>query len=470
MPRPFDNLRGQLVLLIVAALAVAQTISLWLFVDERGLAVRAALGFEAAGRAANVALLLEEAPESLQQAILRAANSPLVRFDLSDIPAVDHESHADGGAVEARVRGLLGGANDREIRVELHEVEQGIPPMPHLAPEMAEMHLAMMRGELSAIEMQLSIALADGQWLNVGTRFERPPLQWPWASIVSFGITAAIILVSACWFLLTRLTGPLLRVSRAADRLGKGEAVDPLPLIGPSEVRGLTQAFNRMQARLTRFVADRTRLLAALGHDLRSPLTAMRVRAEMVDEDETRESLVASIEEMQEMVDATLAFARGMASSEVYETVDLKTYLKQLQADMIDGFTLDTANSISVRLRPPIGAPRPAQHHRERAALWRGGRRSPSYMTPNTSRYGSPTTDLGFPKPNSSKCSSRFFRLEKSRSRETGGTGLGLSIARTIVRAHGGDVALTNRTEGGLLVTVTLPLETEPDQQERNTS
>lgn len=469
MPRPFDNLRGQLVLLIVAALAVAQTISLWLFVDERGLAVRAALGFEAAGRAANVALLLEEAPESLQQAILRAANSPLVRFDLLDIPAVDHESHADGGAVEARVRGLLGGANDREIRVELHEVEQGIPPMPHLAPEMAEMHLAMMRGELSAIEMQLSIALADGQWLNVGTRFERPPLQWPWASIVSFGITAAIILVSACWFLLTRLTGPLLRVSRAADRLGKGEAVDPLPLIGPSEVRGLTQAFNRMQARLTRFVADRTRLLAALGHDLRSPLTAMRVRAEMVDEDETRESLVASIEEMQEMVDATLAFARGMASSEVYETVDLKTYLKQLQADMIDGFTLDTANSISVRLRPQ-SVRRALRNIIENAQRYGGGAEvtfvhDAEYVQIRVSDNGP-----GVPEAELEQVFEPFFRLEKSRSRETGGTGLGLSIARTIVRAHGGDVALTNRTEGGLLVTVTLPLETEPDQQERNTS
>ena len=469
MPRPFDNLRGQLVLLIVAALAVAQTISLWLFVDERGLAVRAALGFEAAGRAANVALLLEEAPESLQQAILRAANSPLVRFDLSDIPAVDHESHADGGAVEARVRGLLGGANDREIRVELHEVEQGIPPMPHLAPEMAEMHLAMMRGELSAIEMQLSIALADGQWLNVGTRFERPPLQWPWASIVSFGITAAIILVSACWFLLTRLTGPLLRVSRAADRLGKGEAVDPLPLIGPSEVRGLTQAFNRMQARLTRFVADRTRLLAALGHDLRSPLTAMRVRAEMVDEDETRDSLVASIEEMQEMVDATLAFARGMASSEVYETVDLKTYLKQLQADMIDGFTLDTANSISVRLRPQ-SVRRALRNIIENAQRYGGGAEvtfvhDAEYVQIRVSDNGP-----GVPEAELEQVFEPFFRLEKSRSRETGGTGLGLSIARTIVRAHGGEVALTNRTEGGLLVTVTLPLETEPDQQERNTS
>ena len=467
MPRPFDNLRGQLVLLIVAALAVAQTISLWLFVDERGLAVRAALGFEAAGRAANVALLLEEAPESLQQAILRAANSPLVRFDLSDIPAVDHESHADGGAVEARVRVLLGGANNREIRVELHEVEQGIPPMPHLAPEMAEMHLAMMRGELSAIEMQLSIALADGQWLNVGTRFERPPLQWPWASIVSFGITAAIILVSACWFLLTRLTGPLLRVSRAADQLGRGEAVDPLPLIGPSEVRGLTQAFNRMQARLTRFVADRTRLLAALGHDLRSPLTAMRVRAEMVDEDETRESLVASIEEMQEMVNATLAFARGMASSEAYETVDLGAYLKQLQADMIDGFTLDTANSISVRLRPQ-SVRRALRNIIENAQRYGGGadvtfRHDAEYAEIRVADNGP-----GIPETELEQVFEPFFRLEKSRSRETGGTGLGLSIARTIVRAHGGDVALTNRAEGGLFVTVTLPLEADPDQEERN--
>ena len=467
MPRPFDNLRGQLVLLIVAALAVAQTISLWLFVDERGLAVRAALGFEAAGRAANVALLLEEAPESLQQAILRAANSPLVRFDLSDIPAVDHESHADDGAVEARVRGLLGGANDREIRVELHEVEQGIPPMPHLAPEMAEMHLAMMRGELSAIEMQLSIALADGQWLNVGTRFERPPLQWPWASIVSFGITAAIILVSACWFLLTRLTGPLLRVSRAADQLGRGEAVDPLPLIGPSEVRGLTQAFNRMQARLTRFVADRTRLLAALGHDLRSPLTAMRVRAEMVDEDETRESLVASIEEMQEMVNATLAFARGMASSEAYETVDLGAYLKQLQADMIDGFTLDTANSISVRLRPQ-SVRRALRNIIENAQRYGGGadvtfRHDAEYAEIRVADNGP-----GIPETELEQVFEPFFRLEKSRSRETGGTGLGLAIARTLVRAHGGDVALTNRAEGGLFVTVTLPLEADPDQEERN--
>lgn len=469
MLRAFDSLRSQLVLLIIAALAVAQTISLWLFVDERSLAVRAALGFEAAGRAANVALLLEEAPASLQQAILRAANSPLVRFDLSDMPDVDHASHADGGAVEARVRGLLGGAMDREIRVELHEVEHEILPMPHLAPEMAEMHLAMMKGELSAIEMQLSIALVDGRWLNVGTRFEPPPLQWPWISIVSFGITAAIILVAACWFLLTRLTWPLLRVAGAADRLGRGEAVDPLPLIGPGEVRGLTQAFNRMQERLTRFVADRTQLLAALGHDLRSPLTAMRVRAEMVEEDETRESLVASVEEMQEMVDATLAFARGMASAEASETVDLRSYLEQLQEDMIEGFELHAPDTTQVRLRP------------------QSMRRALRNIVENAQRYGHEAkvtfrtdpehvqiliSDLGpgIPETELQQVFEPFFRLEKSRSRETGGTGLGLSIARTIIRAHGGDVTLANRAEGGLLATVSLPRAAGRNHEERNSS
>jgi signal transduction histidine kinase len=466
MARLLDSLAAQLVVLIIAALAIAQAVSLWLFVDERSLAVRAALGFEAAGRAANVARLIEEAPESLQPAILRAANSPLVRFDLSDLPTVDHKTHADSGAVEARVRGLLGQSSHREIRVELHEVDPGIVPMSHLAPEMADMHLAMMRGELSAIEMQLSIALTDGQWLNVGTRFERPPLQWPWVSFVSFGMTAATILVVACWFLLARLTVPLLRVSQAADRLGRGEDVKPLPLIGPGEVRNLTRTFNRMQDRLTRFIADRTQLLAALGHDLRSPLTALRVRAEMVEEDETRDSLITSIEEMQEMVDATLAFARGMASAESYETVDLGAYLARLRADMMGSFTLEENGTVALRLRPQSlrralrNIIENAQRYGGTASVAFGQEADHAIVTVSDTGPGIPVAEL-------EQVFEPFFRLEKSRSRETGGTGLGLSIARTIIRAHGGDVSLSNRSTGGLKATVKLPLEAQSQVVER---
>lgn len=460
MPYFFDSLRVQLVLLIVAALAIAQTVSLWLFVDERSLAVRAALGFEAAGRAANVARLIEEAPSSLHPAILRAANSPLVRFDLAETPAVEHEAHIYNNTVESRVRSLLGQSHHREIRVELHEVDSGILPLPHLAPNMAEMHLAMMRGALSAIEMQLSIALIDGQWLNVGTRFERPPLQWPWVSFVSFGLTASVVLVAACWFLLTRLTGPLLRISQAADRLGRGENIEPLPLIGPGEVRNLTRTFNRMQGRLTRFIANRTQLLAALGHDLRSPLTALRVRAEMVEEDETRDSLIASIQEMQEMVDATLAFARGMAGGERYEAVDLGAYLARLKVDMMDSFELEDNGTVTVRLRPQSlrralrNIIENAQRYGEKAHVAFGQNGDHAFVTVLDSGPGIPDAEL-------EQVFEPFFRLEKSRSRETGGTGLGLSIARTIIRGLGGDVSLSNQSSGGLVATVTLPLEAQ---------
>ena len=127
MQWPFNTLRVQLVLLVVAALTAAQIVSLWLFVDERSLAIRAAFGFEAAGRAANVARLIDEAPPDLHASILRAANSPLVRFDMSDEPIVTHTGHSDGGLVEARVRALLGDTYSRDIRVELHQIEGHFP-------------------------------------------------------------------------------------------------------------------------------------------------------------------------------------------------------------------------------------------------------------------------------------------------------------------------------------------------------
>lgn len=457
MPVSLRSLRGQLVLLVVAALAVAQVISLWLFAYERSLAVRAALGFEAVGRSANVARLIEEAPSDLHLSILRAANSPLVRFDLSDTPSVQHTDHSDGGGVEARIRALLDDNFSRDIRVELHEIQGQILPLPHLSPGMAEMHKAMMRGELSAVEMNLSIAVDGSRWLNVGTRFERPPFQWPFYSMLTFALSAGTILVVVFWFVMTRLLGPLRRLVAAADRLGRGEDVRELPEVGPTEVRDLTRTFNHMQDRLTRFVADRTRLLAALGHDLRSPLTAMRVRVEMVDDDETRDSLIASVEEMQSMVEATLTFARGLTGSEGPEVVIVSSFLEDLRKDMVVPFKLNGDRAYEARLRPHAMR-RALRNVIENAERYGGSvhmhhelANGEVVMTIDDEGPGIPATDL-------ERVFDPFFRLEKSRSLETGGHGLGLSIARTIVRAHGGEISLTNREAGGLRATITIPL------------
>ena len=455
--RLLRSLRVQLVLLIIIALGVAQFVSLWLFADERSLAIRAALGFEAAGRAANVARLIEEAPADLRPSIIRAANSPLVRFDLGTKPLVQHSDHSDGGLVETRVRALLNDSYSRDIRVELHQIQGAILPLPNLSHEMTEMHLAMMRGELSAIEMNLSISIAGGQWLNVSTRFERPPIQWPLYSMLTFGLTAMALLVAVSWFVMTGLLGPLRRLARASERLGRGEDIDALPERGPQEVRELTAGFNRMQDRLTRFVADRTRVLAALGHDLRSPLTAMRVHSEMVEEDETRESLVATVEEMQSMVEATLTFAKGLSGNEPMQDVDLQSFLEALRGDMVVPFVLSDGPEVTVRLRP--NAIRRALRNVIENAVRYGGSATLGWISAEGEIEISVTDrGPGIPTAELERIFDPFFRLEESRSLETGGHGLGLSIARSILRAQGGEISLANHPDGGLIATIRLPV------------
>lgn len=462
------HLRTQLILLIVAVLVLAQAVSLWVLIGERNLAVQAALGFEAVGRAANIVRLLEEAPEDLHPAILRAADSPLVRFSMTPEPSVDHTLHDDArDVVETRLRSLLDGDSRREIRVELHEVKGRILPLPNLSPEMAEIHKKMMRGTLSTIELNLSIALRGGQWLNVGTRFSRPALQWPLVSLLSFGTTAGLLLVAVFWFLLTRLVGPLRRLSMAADSFGRGEATSSLPVTGPHELRELTEAFNRMQDRLSRLIADRTRVLSALGHDLRSPLTAMRVRVELVEDDETRDTLIADIEEMQEMVDATLAFARGIAEAEQPETKEVGEFLAQLRKDMLDAFELAAGDKIYFRIRPR-SLRRALRNVIDNALRYSGTARV--FWTADAAAVLIHVEDdgPGIPESAMEEVFEPFFRVEKSRSRETGGHGLGLSIARTILRGQGGDITLKNRSSGGLSATISVPRD--PDNDERSKS
>ena len=454
------SLRGRLLLVTFAALAVAQGLSIWLFADERALAVQAALARETAGRAANVALLLERADAGDTDAILMAADSPLVQFSLDAAPAV--EATDPGGRRLARLIASRLGRGADDVRVETHaRGDQRTVRMPQVPPEMREMHRQMPDIPMLAVEMNISIRLQRGGWLNVDMRFHRPPLQWAWRSVATFAVSAALI-AGALWIALGRLTGPLRRLAEMTARFGRGEATEPLPATGPEELRDLTVAFNDMQGRIRRFVDDRTRLLAALGHDLRSPLTAMRVRAEMVEDDENRQPLVACIEEMQQMVEATLSFARGMAASEAAETVDLGAYVGDLVEQMAgagESVTFEApVQAVPARLRP--------------AAT----RRALRNLISNAARYGEHARVTvrnvsegavvqidddgpGIPQADLARVFEPFVRLETSRSHETGGTGLGLAIAQSILQAQGGRIVLENRAGGGLRASAFLPTD-----------
>lgn len=449
------RLRTQIAILVLSVLVAAQAISLWLFVDERSLAIQAAIASEAAGRAANVARLIEEAPPFLHDEIVRAANSPLVRFELSRVPGVRHGEHDDGGAAMARIRALLGDSYSRDIRVEVHEIERTVLPLPNLSPEMAQLHAHMMQGNLSAIEMEISIALSGGKWLNVGTRFERPPIQWSWTSLASFALTAGLLLISIVWFVLTRLTGPLDALTAAADQLGRGAAEERLQEVGPREVRDLTATFNTMQARLTRIVKDRTQMLAALAHDLRSPLTALRVQSELVEDDETRETIGTSVSEMADMVEATLAYAKGVGRDEETALTDLAQLVARSAGS--EAVEIQPSEPVSLNLRPRAMA-RALRNLIDNARRYGGSARVGWRRNGGDVELWVDDDGPGIPKDEIEEVFAPYYRLESSRSRETGGHGLGLSIARSIVLAHGGTLRLVNRAEGGLRAHLTLPV------------
>lgn len=449
------SLGGQLLVMLLLALAITQVLGLVLLTDERNRAVRAALGLEAAGRAANVVLLLDSAPEDLHISILRAADSPLVRFEVGPAPKAPHTS-AEADVVLRQIREILG-EPEREIRADVHALAVASLPLPEGMPAaMRPMHAAMMAGRTDPMELTLSIRLAAGDWLNVRTMFHRPALQLtPQALLPLLLMAVAVALVA--WWTARRVVGPMRALAIGADRLGRGLEADPLPMTGPSEVQDTTQAFNRMKDRLTRFVAERTHMLAALSHDLRSPLTAMRLRIEMLDETEDSLRLKALVEEMQAMVEATLEFARGVAKAEPPSGVDLTALLADLVGDVGgDRATLAPSPPLPVTIRPQA-LNRALRNLIDNAIRYGDVARVTLRKEPGMAIIFIADEGPGLPEDQLDAVFEPFVRFEGSRSRDTGGVGLGLAIARTIIQAHGGGVTLRNRPEGGVEAVVTLP-------------
>jgi len=450
-----QSLGGQLLVMLLLALTITQGLGLLLLTDERNRAVRAALGLEAAGRAANVALLLDNAPADLRPSILRAADSPLVRFEVGLEPEAPHNS-ADADYVLGQIRQILGQPG-REVRADVHALEMDPVAIPDGMPAaMRPMHEAMMAGQNDPIEMTLSIRLVGGDWLNVRTMFHRPELQLsPQALLPLLLMAVAVALVA--WWTARRVVGPMRVLAVGADRLGRGLDADPLPLTGPSEVRETTQAFNRMKDRLTRFVNERTQMLAALSHDLRSPLTAMRLRIEMLDETDDSIRLKALVEEMQAMVEATLEFARGVAKAEPSTRVDLAALLGNLVGDVgEDRATFAPSPPLFATIRPQ-SLKRALRNLIDNAVRYGGVAKVGLRQEPGLAVIAISDTGPGLPDDQLEAVFEPYVRLEGSRSRDTGGVGLGLAIARTIIQAHGGTVTLGNLPGGGLVAIVRLP-------------
>lgn len=468
------SLVGQLIGFMLLALVVSQTISFFIYWDERGQALRAAAKEEFLVRSASVAQLLETTPSVYHPEILQAVATNYTRFWLTkespdDIKAWKEQAWyrlaqplPDYGEKETPH-----GTPERHASAE----DMSLVATPAQASEFGTWNvLAAQDWSLGRAARYvrldhtfgsgLTVQLQDGTWLNAA--FAKPAYGsiWTSQSTVSLAITAVVLTMIAV-LVAHRVSRPMRRLAVAAEAFGRGEEIKPLPEEGPIDIRRTAEAFNRMQERLSRFVSDRTGMLAAIGHDLRTPITSLRLRAEFVADPDMREKILATLDEMQAMTEATLAFAREEATGEPTRVVDLAALAESVCNDLADlGWDVAFAESGKVPYRcRPAAIRRALRNLIENAVRYGGCARVSLALARDSFEISIEDEGPGIPEEECERVFVPFFRLEGSRSRSTGGVGLGLSIARTIARGHGGDIALTNMRGGGLRAIIRLPQE-----------
>ncbi|GAA4760812.1 ATP-binding protein [Stakelama sediminis] len=370
--------------------------------------------------------------------------------------AVRREETFRDKRLEGRLALMLG-VPAEDVRIRSMHPHEGHPPDAFIEKHRRPPELAGIRTQPFLFGDFTVSARVDGTWRTVRPRYG---FIAPWRRRALLWLVVAILVVAPfAWLLAHGLARPIRLFASAAERLGRDPKAPPLAMKGPPEISDAAAAFNEMQARLNRYVEDRTTLMAAIAHDLRTPLMRMGLRLEHAPP-EVREACEDDIRDMEHMIAAVMAFVRDMARTSQRHRLDLRA----LAESVTDGFS-DAGGAVMLQSGGPVvlDGDAPAL----KAML--------SNLIGNALNYaGSATVSLG--RENGSavievrdtgpgmapedieRAFEPFFRAERSRNRDTGGIGLGLASARTVARAHGGDITLSNRSGGGLLARVTLPV------------
>jgi len=426
------SLFGRLTLIWLLGLAVVLSVSSWLYLGERGRAARNTMFEHMALDVVTVVALMDSLPPTERAATLKRLERSHYRFVLAPLP-------------EGKP---LGEDFDHPAWIRLREGLAGRP---------MEMRAAL-AGDHRHPTLYLGTRLADGSPFLVEAMAPVPTTPPARTLAAMAALVIGVILVT---LLAVRIaTRPLSRLAQAAEALGEDLDRPPLAEEGPVEVRRAAIAFNWMQTRLRGLFAERTRILAAVSHDLQTPLTRLRLRAELMDDDTLRDKMLADLAAMQALVEEGLAYAGSTAApKEAAILTDLDALAASLVADYTDA-------------GQPVSLAGPGGHHPVRTRP-RTLRRLLGNLVDNALKFGGGAELMldsadslpvivvrdrgpGIPEAELDKVFEPFYRVESSRNRETGGTGLGLAIARQLANALGAELTLRNLSGGGLEARVTL--------------
>jgi signal transduction histidine kinase len=465
------SLSLRLFIILAIVLFLAQLLSAYLHFQDRGQVLYHTAELNSAERIAGIVRLLNAMPPEARQRAVAELNVPPLQISLDrpGWPQISTSEPALAARLKRRLATLLG--EHWSVRVRIRDASAGEgalanlshshtpPTAPYRMPD--DMHENRLDSGLSAFSRMsflIQIKLHDGTWVTFDHAVPAEVFVWPqkllWSLIVLLVSVVIVTLIAVRW-----LTRPLANLSNAADALGRDINRPPLEEKGSIEVRNAARAFNNMQARLKRLMRDRSRMMAAVSHDLKTPITRLRLRTEMLEDEQVKDKFCLDLDEMESMVQSALDFMRDLENDEPAQAMDINALLEVLQADAEEGGQrLDITGGIHSPYRgKPLALKRCLSNLVGNAIKY--GKKAKILVEDNQYNLRLRIADEGpgLPESELERVFEPFYRLENSRSRQTGGTGLGLSIAHNIARAHGGKLILRNRPEGGLEAELTLP-------------
>jgi signal transduction histidine kinase len=445
-----DTLAGRTLALLIGTTLLLIIGSAILLQDERSKRFDEHNRFRHLERVTTLAHLLNDANGRERQRIIKRIAKDDEDISLTEQPRIDHlPAQPMERKIAHHLSRTLALKHRAAIRVDITFEQQQPPPLreapfrpPHQRP-------------LKAID--ISLRLSDGTWLNFRTQnFSAVP---PWESkTLQLLFLLLILLISSGLMIARRMAQPMAQLANAAERFGLGQPQPPIPEKGPREVRKTIHAFNQMQARLQKQISDRSHMLAAVSHDLRTPITTLRLRAEYIEDPEMREKTLSTLEEMEAILTDTLSYARDEAADEQARPTDLAALLQSLiddHADLGGNASYQGPERLNFACRP-ISLKRAINNLIENGLIY--GDSVVATLTATDDRVSIIIEDNGpgIPDDQLEAVLTPFYRLEASRNRDTGGTGLGLAVANSIILGHGGELSLSNRPEGGLRVKIIL--------------
>jgi two-component system, OmpR family, sensor kinase len=307
-----------------------------------------------------------------------------------------------------------------------------------------------------------AVRQSDGRWLVVEPKATFGIDPWQSRLLLVFGL-AGVAVSPLAWAYSHRLAAPIAAFAAAAERLGRDPGAPPLDINGSSEIAAAAEAFNQMQQRLRRYVEDRTSMMAAIAHDLRTPLTRLRFRIDAVP-DNLRGGLEDDLDQMEAMLSSTLAFVRDAVAPRERRPLELASLVETVMDEAaLTGAqaSVERADRVVVE-GDPLALKRLVANLVDNALKYGARARARVFTDDGMAIIEIDDDGPGMPDGEIERVFEPFHRIETSRNRETGGIGLGLAVVRAVARSHGGDVILRNRRAGGLSARVALPLAPKP--------